>query len=112
MKKKRRLPFNSADREAAGWTEHRGNGQMVPYWRDPYHLLLTIPWSGFSTNCLRVSNRQYFVCLIYLAGGDGIDEPGNFFDAFFSVSRQWLLLAMGQCIHALITQMQWLPSKR
>jgi inward rectifier potassium channel len=56
------------------------------YWRDPYHLLLTIPWPGF---VLLVSGgyialNVMFACL-YLAGGNVLEgaEPGSFLDAFF-----------------------------
>lgn len=24
-----------------------GMGEWYSYWRDPYHLLLTVPWTGF-----------------------------------------------------------------
>ena len=56
------------------------------YWRDPYHLMLTIPWGGFlmlialgyvAVNCL--------FALAYLVGGDCIAnaQPGSFLDDFF-----------------------------
>jgi len=56
------------------------------YWRDPYHLLLTIPWVGFVVIVvvIYVAINTVFA-LLYLAGGDGIAnaEPGSFKDAFF-----------------------------
>jgi inward rectifier potassium channel len=61
-------------------------GAWYSYWRDPYHLLLTISWPGF----LALIALGYFVAnalfaLAYLAGGEGIENarPGNFLDAFF-----------------------------
>lgn len=72
----------------------RRNGQLhidgvdvwYSYWRDPYHLLLTIPWPGFFlviVGIYTVINTIF--ALLYLAGGDGIAnaEPGSFWDAFF-----------------------------
>ncbi|MDZ7956615.1 MAG: ion channel [Aulosira sp. DedQUE10] len=63
-----------------------GMGAWYSYWRDPYHLLLTIPWTGFflliavsylATNAL--------FALAYLLGGDCIENarPGSFLDVFF-----------------------------
>ncbi|WP_299492027.1 ion channel [Acaryochloris sp. IP29b_bin.137] len=63
-----------------------GLGVWYTYWRDPYHLLLTIPWLGF----LLILMGGYLVinvlfALAYLAGGDCIANatPGSFWDAFF-----------------------------
>jgi inward rectifier potassium channel len=63
-----------------------GTNQWYSYWRDPYHLLLTMPWSWF----LMLISLGYGVtnalfALAYLAGGDGIENAraGNFSDAFF-----------------------------
>jgi inward rectifier potassium channel len=56
------------------------------YWRDPYHLLLTIPWHGF----LLMLAAGYGVinivfALAFLVGGNGIANatPGSFWDAYF-----------------------------
>jgi inward rectifier potassium channel len=56
------------------------------YLRDPYHLMLTIPWTGFAG----IVSVGYLVinvifALLYLAGGDCLEgaKPGSFFDAFF-----------------------------
>lgn len=56
------------------------------HWRDPYHLLLTIPWIGF----IGVVSVVYLLlntlfALAYLAGGDCLEgaTPGSFSDAFF-----------------------------
>lgn len=64
----------------------QGMGAWYSYWRDPYHLLLTIPWIGFSALVVfgyLAANTLF--ALAYLAGGDGIEnaQPGNFLDAFF-----------------------------
>ena len=63
-----------------------GSNRWYSYWRDPYHLLLTIPWQGFGllTVLLYVLTNALFA-LLYLLGGDGIANarPGSFSDAFF-----------------------------
>jgi inward rectifier potassium channel len=63
-----------------------GLGAWYVYWRDPYHLMLTIPWLGF----VGLVSFAYILiniifALLYLAGGDCITgaAPGNFWDAFF-----------------------------
>lgn len=67
---------------------HRvGSGDCwLSYWRDPYHLTLTVPWWGFFLliGLLYGSVNLFFACA-YLLGGDGIAnaEPGSFADAFF-----------------------------
>jgi inward rectifier potassium channel len=63
-----------------------GMGKWYYHWRDPYHLLLTIPWIGFvgivSTTYLLLNS---LFALAYLAGGDCLNgaKPGSFGDAFF-----------------------------
>jgi inward rectifier potassium channel len=63
-----------------------GMGKWYHHWRDPYHLLLTIPWIGF----VGVVSVAYLLlnalfALAYLAGGDCLEgaQPGSFSDAFF-----------------------------
>ncbi len=63
-----------------------GVGAWYSYWRDPYHLMLTIPWVGF----LGIIVLFYIIvnslfALAYLAGGDCIQNAatGSFLDAFF-----------------------------
>ena len=63
-----------------------GMGVWYSYWRDPYHLLLTIPWPGF----LALMTLGYFAAnvlfaLLYLAGGNCIANArhGSFTDVFF-----------------------------
>jgi inward rectifier potassium channel len=64
----------------------RGMGKWYNYWRDPYHLLLTIPWPGFMAvvSIVYVGLNAIFA-LAYLAGGNCIKgaRPGSFSDAFF-----------------------------
>ena len=63
-----------------------GMDEWYSYWRDPYHLLLTIPWPGFialiGTGYVAINS---IFALAYLAGGNCIAKarPGNFLDAFF-----------------------------
>lgn len=63
-----------------------GMDEWYSHWRDPYHLLLTMPWSWFLALVVLgyiIANALFAVA--YLVGGDGIAKarPGNFFDAFF-----------------------------
>ncbi len=56
------------------------------YWRDPYHLLLTLPWHGFlALIIVGYFASNFLFALLYLAGGDCIANarPGSFSDAFF-----------------------------
>ena len=69
-----------------GKLEVDGLGAWHSYLRDPYHLMLTIPWTGFTV----VVSVGYIVinvifALLYLAGGDCLEgaKPGSFLDAFF-----------------------------
>jgi inward rectifier potassium channel len=63
-----------------------GMGKWYHQWRDPYHLLLTIPWIGF---VLIVSVAYLLINALfawaYLAGGDCLEgaQAGSFNDAFF-----------------------------
>jgi inward rectifier potassium channel len=63
-----------------------GMGRWYHHWRDPYHLLLTIPWLGFMgiVSIAYLSINALFA-VAYLAGGDCLDgaRPGSFSDAFF-----------------------------
>jgi inward rectifier potassium channel len=61
-------------------------GAWYSYWRDPYHLVLTIPWMGFfCLITLTYLGINSLFALAYLAGGDCIANatPGSFPDAFF-----------------------------
>jgi inward rectifier potassium channel len=64
----------------------RGMGKWYHQWRDPYHLLLTMPWIGF----VAIVSIAYLLinalfALAYLAGGDCLEgaRVGSFSDAFF-----------------------------
>lgn len=63
-----------------------GMGAWYSYWRDPYHLLLTIPWTGFLL-IVWVSYIliNFIFALAYWLGGDCIANarPGSFVDLFF-----------------------------
>jgi inward rectifier potassium channel len=63
-----------------------GMGKWYHHWRDPYHLLLTIPWIGF----VGIISGAYLLlnalfAFAYLAGGDCLHgaRSGSFTDAFF-----------------------------
>ena len=86
MKKKRRSFLKVRILKQDGRLNIEGQNKWYSYWRDPYHLLLTMPWSwflGLVSLGYVVSNALFAVA--YLIGGDGIANarPGNFFDAFF-----------------------------
>ncbi|WP_299415873.1 ion channel [Acaryochloris sp. IP29b_bin.148] len=82
----RRLPPKSVLKFQDGKFSVSGLDAWYTYWRDPYHLLLTIPWPGF----LLILAGGYVVinilfALAFLAGGDCIANatPGSFWDAYF-----------------------------
>ena len=86
MKKKRRSFLKVRILKQDGRLNIEGQNRWYSYWRDPYHLLLTLPWPwflGLVSLGYVVSNALFAVA--YLIGGDGIANarPGNFFDAFF-----------------------------
>jgi inward rectifier potassium channel len=63
-----------------------GMGAWYSYWRDPYHLLLTIPWPGFLVLiALMYLATNTIFALAYQAGGDCVTNarPGSFLDLFF-----------------------------
>lgn len=63
-----------------------GLGIWYFYWREPYYLLLTIPWSGFlMLMALSYVAINTLFALAYVVGGDCIENttPGSFLDAFF-----------------------------
>lgn len=63
-----------------------GLGVWHSYWRDPYHLLLTIPWLGFlAVIAVSYLATNTLFAFAYLAGGDCIENarPGSFLDLFF-----------------------------
>ncbi len=64
----------------------KGMGQWYNHWRDPYHLLLTIPWIGFAgiVTIFYLGINGLFA-LAYVAGGDCLagSQPGSLTTAFF-----------------------------
>ncbi|MFB2770742.1 ion channel [Pelatocladus sp. BLCC-F211] len=69
-----------------GRFEISGMNVWYSHWRDPYHLLLTIPWPGFlALIAFSYVTTNALFALAYLAGGDCIANarPGYFLDAFF-----------------------------
>lgn len=64
----------------------QGMDHWSHYWRDPYHLMLTIPWLGFvAIVALGYLLLNVGFALLYLLGGDCLlgARPGSFEDAFF-----------------------------
>jgi inward rectifier potassium channel len=63
-----------------------GMGTWYSHWRDPYHLMLMIPWFGFLTIIIffYLTTNACFA-LLYLLQPDSIANarPGSFVDAFF-----------------------------
>ncbi len=63
-----------------------GIGAWYAYWRDPYHLLLTIPWTGFiALVVLGYGAVNALFAGAYLLQPNSIANarPGSFLDAFF-----------------------------
>ncbi|MEM8502844.1 MAG: ion channel [Cyanobacteria bacterium P01_D01_bin.1] len=64
-----------------------GLGGWYSYWRDPYYLMLTIPWQGFVLITVGVwAIANAIAAVLFLLGGEGTilnAQPGSFGDAFF-----------------------------
>jgi len=63
-----------------------GMNAWYSHWRDPYHLILTIPWQGFAASIIGAYlGTNVIFALLYLAGGDCVANaaPGAFWDRFF-----------------------------
>jgi len=64
-----------------------GLGVWRSYWRDPYYLMLTVPWQIFLLITISLYGLANAACaLLFLAGGEGTilnAQPGSFADAFF-----------------------------
>ncbi len=85
-KKRQRLipPIQIQARD--GKFEIMGLGAWHSYLQDPYHLLLTIPWTGFVfLICAFYVTINILFALAYWIGGDCIANarPGSFLDVFF-----------------------------
>lgn len=87
MKKKRRSPLPVVHiKKQNGRLNIEGINLWHSYWRDPYHLLLTIPWPGFLTLVSLgyvVINALFAVAYLFQRDAIVNARPGNFFDAFF-----------------------------
>jgi len=86
MKKKHRTPKPVHIVKRDGRFNIEGLDKWYSYWREPYHLLITIPWSGFlALISLGYFATNFLFALLYLAGGDCIANArhGSFSDAFF-----------------------------
>ncbi len=84
--KQRSIPRVHIKVHQNGLFEIMGMGAWYSYWRDPYHLLLTIPWIGFiSLICISYVTTNILFALAYWVGGDCIANahPGSFLDLFF-----------------------------
>jgi inward rectifier potassium channel len=97
-----------------GKLEQSELGVWSSYLRDPYHLMLTVSWTGF----VLIVSVGYIVinvifALLFLAGGDCLAgaRPGSFPDAFFSVCKLWLRSVMVPSHLRLFLQMVSLPWK-
>jgi inward rectifier potassium channel len=69
-----------------GRFEIQGLGAWYSYWRDPYHLMLTIPWPGFfSIVAIGYILINAIFASLYLLEPDNLTgaRPGSFEDAFF-----------------------------
>jgi inward rectifier potassium channel len=73
-------------RHQDGRLQFQGGDRWQDYWRDPYHLMLTIPWPGFAGVVALgyVCINALFACL-YLLQPNSLNgaRPGSFEDAFF-----------------------------
>ena len=87
MRKRRKPPKPvRIEKQDDGRLNIVGLGAWYSLWREPYHLLLTIPLSGFLgllTLLFIVTNALF--ALAYLLGGNSIANahPGSFIDVFF-----------------------------
>ncbi len=85
---RRRRPRRIQIRIEDGRFEIVGMNAWYSHWRDPYHLILTIPWQGFAASIIGAYlGTNVIFALLYLAGGDCVANaaPGAFWDRFFSV---------------------------
>jgi inward rectifier potassium channel len=75
-----------------------GMNVWYSYWRDPYHLVLTVPWQGFiGIIFAKYLGINVVFALIYLLGGDCIANatPGSFSDYFFFSVQTFATIGYG-----------------
>jgi inward rectifier potassium channel len=78
------------------------SGIWHSYWSDPYHMLLTIPWSVFLLLIvLAYGMLNALFALAYLVGRDNIGnaQPGSFWDAFFFSVQTLASIGYGALYH-------------
>ena len=83
---RRRRPRRIQIHVEDGRFEIVGMNAWYSHWRDPYHLILTIPWQGFAASIIGAYlGTNVIFALLYLAGGDCVANaaPGAFWDRFF-----------------------------
>lgn len=64
----------------------QGINKWYYYWRDPYHLLITMPWSwflGIVASGYILLNSLFALAYLLQPGSIANARPGNFWDAFF-----------------------------
>ncbi|NJN48783.1 MAG: ATP-sensitive inward rectifier potassium channel 10 [Alkalinema sp. RL_2_19] len=82
-------PRSTADRiqirNQNGRLQFQGGDRWQDYLRDPYHLMLTIPWFGFAlvVGLAYVLVNAVFACLYLLQPNSLKGADGSFADAFF-----------------------------
>jgi inward rectifier potassium channel len=84
-RRRRHLPVQIT-RQEDGKFQVKGLGAWYVYWREPYHLMLTVPWWGFvSMVSVAYLALNAVFAMLYLLGGDCLHgaHPGSFEDAFF-----------------------------
>ncbi len=84
--RRRRRPRRIQIHIEDGRFEIVGMNALYSHWRDPYHLILTIPWQGFAASIIGAYlGTNVIFALLYLAGGDCVANaaPGAFWDRFF-----------------------------
>ncbi len=75
-----------------------GMNAWYSYWRDPYHLVLTVPWHGFVGIIFAAYlGINVLFALLYLMGGDCIANaaPGSFWDYFFFSIQTFATIGYG-----------------
>ncbi|MDA0268266.1 MAG: ion channel [Cyanobacteria bacterium] len=108
-----RKPSQSSQRIAArdgGFPDIERIGDPHSPWRDPYHLLLKIPWWGFvGLLLLTYLFINAVFALAYWVGGDAIANavPGSFSDAFFFSVQTMASIGYG-AMHPQTNYANWL----
>ena len=98
---KRHRPRRVQIRVRDGRFEIVGLNAWHSHWRDPYHLILTIPWHGFTALIVGTYfGANVLFALLYLAGGDCVANatPGSFWDRFFLACKHLVRSATVACI--------------